>query len=150
MHVVRRIKIYVPLVIVCAIVVDRVLKMLAYAAQDISIRIIPDIFHFSYTLNTRAAFNLDIPPLLYVGLYACAAIFMIWLWLREDGMRTPLLRVSAVLLVIGAYSNIWDRIVYGGVIDMLEMRGVGACNLADIYIVCGVGLWCIHNMRTSK
>lgn len=48
--------------------------------------------------------------------------------------RTQKCSSALILLLVGASSNLYDRVVYGGVIDFLHL-GTGVFNIADIYIL---------------
>lgn len=149
MHVLRRLSATVPLVFGAAILVvaDRFLKALVSIGQHLSIRVIPDLLHIEYSLNTHAAFSIPLPSAVYVVLFIVALGILSALWVTQNGAQIPLLRIAGMLLCIGMLSNIWDRIVHGGVIDMLLVPGLGACNLADIYVVSGALLWGIFLLR---
>ncbi len=47
-------------------------------------------------------------------------------------------------IISGAFSNLCDRFLYGGVIDFIDIRILPVFNLADIFITAGVillGVW---------
>jgi signal peptidase II len=78
-------------------------------------------------------------PLIVGALAICAGL---WAWANRDGDR---LQAAALALVIGgALSNAFDRLIYGAVADFFHFF-VGnfswyVFNLADVAIVAGVGL----------
>ncbi len=57
-------------------------------------------------------------------------------------LRAGRLPIGEWLIISGAVSNIIDRLMYGGVVDFIEIEYahmvMTICNLADIYIVFGV------------
>ena len=63
-----------------------------------------------------------------------------WLFARPDMQKTQ--RVGLWLLAGGALGNLYDRLVYGAVIDFIELIFVqfAVFNLADICICVGAGL----------
>lgn len=131
------------------LILDRVFKSIALSTAGKSTVIIPDFFSFSYILNERAALSLPIPMFLYACVFVLVVFFAATLWVRSGGMHSTILRYAGVLILIGAASNLYDRLRYGGVIDMLFIPGLGACNVADILIIVGIGLWLIHEYRTQ-
>ncbi|MCW1929717.1 MAG: signal peptidase II [Candidatus Kerfeldbacteria bacterium] len=149
MHVVRTINQTLPFILSAAVlsIFDRALKALVTMPQFDSVQLIPDFFHIAYSLNTNAAFSIALPSALYVGLFVIALCVIAGLWIVQGGVSTPILRIAGMLLFIGALSNMYDRIVYGGVIDMLAVPRLGACNLADMYIVAGAALWGFFLLR---
>ena len=60
--------------------------------------------------------------------------------LRAAGRRHPLLPVSLGLVIGGSIANLIDRVRLGHVTDFLDFAYWPAFNLADTFIVVGVGL----------
>ena len=58
----------------------------------------------------------------------------------RSGARHPVLPVALGLLIGGSASNLVDRIRLGHVTDFLDFRYWPAFNLADTFIVLGVGI----------
>jgi signal peptidase II len=58
----------------------------------------------------------------------------------RSGARHPVLPVALGLLIGGSTSNLIDRIRLGHVTDFLDLRYWPAFNLADTFIVVGVGI----------
>jgi signal peptidase II len=58
----------------------------------------------------------------------------------RSGSRHPVLPVALGLLIGGSASNLVDRIRLGYVTDFLDFRYWPAFNLADTFIVVGVGI----------
>ena len=59
--------------------------------------------------------------------------------------RAPLSALAASLIVGGALGNIFDRIVYNGVLDFIDAYAYNyhwyKFNIADVAITCGAILW---------
>lgn len=72
-------------------------------------------------------------------LTACAIAWMIFYFARS-GARHPVLPVALGLLIGGSLANLIDRIRLGHVTDFLDLRFWPAFNLADTFIVFGVGI----------
>jgi signal peptidase II len=68
------------------------------------------------------------------------ALIALWLWRA----RTPLVGLALGLIVGGAIGNGYDRLVYGAVVDFLDLHAFGrhffVFNLADAAINLGVAL----------
>ena len=73
---------------------------------------------------------------------AGAISFDLWLlvFFARSGARHPVLPVALGLLIGGSTSNLIDRIRLGHVTDFLDLRYWPAFNLADSFIVVGVGI----------
>ena len=78
----------------------------------------------------------------FVGLGAAAALFIVWMLGRHGGQR---LFASALALILGgAIGNVIDRVLYGYVIDFIQVHYGKAYfpsfNVADGAITVGAGL----------
>ena len=111
--------------------------------------LIPGLFDLVHTRNTGMAFSLlnDAGPLvsqwILPGLSAAAVIFIIGLLWRTDRSDRRLLAGLALVLA-GAAGNLYDRAVYGFVVDFLDVYVAGwhwpAFNVADSCITIGAGV----------
>jgi signal peptidase II len=61
-------------------------------------------------------------------------------YFARSGARHPILPVALGLVIGGSLSNLVDRVRLGYVTDFLDLRFWPAFNLADSFIVIGVGL----------
>ena len=94
----------------------------------------------TYVVNTGAAFGL-FPE--QGGLFAIIALIVvvaILLYYRYLPTYNLLVRVSLGLQLGGALGNLVDRIRYGHVIDFIDLKIWPVFNLADVWIVTGVGI----------
>jgi signal peptidase II len=73
---------------------------------------------------------------------ALTALAVGWMlvFFARSGARHPVLPVALGLLIGGSSSNLVDRIRLGHVTDFLDFRYWPAFNLADTFIVVGVGI----------
>ena len=114
-----------------------------------SIELIENVFNLTYIRNTGAAFGIfagsaagfRLPFLLLVSLAAIVFILMMLKRLRND--ETALIMALAFILG-GAIGNLIDRLVYGEVIDFLDVYWSSyhwpAFNIADSFITVGVAI----------
>ena len=112
-----------------------------------SIPIIDGLFNLTYVRNTGAAFGIfagsreafRLPFLIIVSALAIGFIFFMLKRLRDDA--TGLITALAMILG-GAIGNLIDRILYGEVIDFLDVYWSDyhwpAFNIADSCITIGV------------
>jgi signal peptidase II len=61
-------------------------------------------------------------------------------YFARSGARHPVLPVALGLVIGGSVSNLADRVRLGFVTDFLDFRYWPAFNLADSFIVIGVGI----------
>lgn len=90
--------------------------------------------------NSGIAFGLfsGATPLVIL-LTGAAVTWMLWFFWRS-GSRHPVLPVSLGLVIGGSTANLFDRVRLGHVTDFLDLPYWPAFNLADIFIVVGVGV----------
>ena len=123
-----------------------------------SIPIVDSFFNLTYIRNTGAAFGIfsasheafRLPFLISVSLVAIGFIFMMLKRVRET--ETGLITALAFILG-GAIGNLVDRIIYGEVIDFLDVYWSDyhwpAFNLADSFITIGVVIT-LYYLATSR
>jgi len=64
--------------------------------------------------------------------------------------KKGLIETAPVYLIIaGAISNILDRIFYGGVVDYFALSFIPTFNVADIFIVAGIGIFIYHTLSQA-
>lgn len=117
---------------------DRFLKILAFNNQASQVNLAGDVLKFSYENNYYIAFSL---PLSGVWLNVVVAIIILLLFFYllktyRNGQRKIVVCLFAV--VLGAASNLFDRLRYGYVIDYLDLKYFTVFNLADIMITTGI------------
>jgi signal peptidase II len=112
-----------------------------------SIPIIENFFSLTYIRNTGAAFGIfsgsheafRLPFLIIVSLIAIGFIFTMLKRLRESETG---LTIALAFILGGAIGNLIDRVIYGEVIDFLDVYWSSyhwpAFNLADSFITVGV------------
>lgn len=129
------------------IVVDQVVKqlMLSMVFDPPRIVEVTGFFNLVPVWNSGVSFGLfgdsDTSRWILVGLaLAIVVVLLIWLVRAGNGMV-----VFALTLVVGgALSNVVDRVVYGAVIDFVDIHAFGfhwpAFNVADSTIVLGTAM----------
>lgn len=90
--------------------------------------------------NTGIAFGLFSDSTTVVIALTAAAVGGMLVFFARAAQRHPLLPVSLGLVIGGSASNLIDRVRLGHVNDFLDFDYWPAFNLADTFIVVGVGL----------
>ncbi len=90
--------------------------------------------------NTGIAFGLFSDSTTVVIALTAAAVGGMLVFFGRAAQRHPLLPVSLGLVIGGSVSNLIDRVRLGHVTDFLDFDYWPAFNLADTFIVVGVGL----------
>lgn len=106
-------------------------------------------------VNENLAFSLPLPSSLIatitIVLSVMVVLFFLWqLYFYKDYSTSQ--NITLGLIVIGASSNIYDRIVYGGVIDFIDIGLYSVFNMADLFVIAGVllGLWAFNQPQPKK
>jgi signal peptidase II len=97
-------------------------------------------FTIHHVRNTGIAFGLFADATSVVIALTGVAIGALLMFFARSGRRHPLLPVAVGLVLGGSASNLVDRLRLGHVTDFLDLDYWPAFNLADTFIVVGVGL----------
>jgi len=118
--------------------IDRFLKIYALSYLDGNqIKLIGDIFKLNLAKNTGIAFSIPIPQLALIIFTLIIIVIILYYWLKNINIRQYKIAIPLTFILFGAISNIYDRIVYGFVIDYFDLKFYSIFNLADSLIVIG-------------
>jgi signal peptidase II len=113
------------------------------------VKIIPDVFSFTYTENTGVAWSIgagsDLTRWLVSAFAAAVIIAGIIIFVRFKG-KTKLLSVASGLFIAGTLGNLFDRLVFGYVRDFiyLEFINFPIFNVADMGITFSCMLFAVY------
>lgn len=135
-----------------ACVLDQLMKLWTASNMELHgiLNLIPGILRLKHEHNTGAALSiLSNYTWLLAVLSVLAAIFMLIL-LRSKGF-SHWEKISLALVLGGTVGNAVDRIVFGYVVDMLEIEfwPIFVFNVADIFIDVGAALFVIFYITRS-
>ena len=97
-------------------------------------------FTIRHVQNSGIAFGLFSNATAAVIVVTAIAIAWMLAYFARSGSRHPVLPVALGLVIGGSLSNLADRVRLGFVTDFLDFRYWPAFNLADSFIVIGVGI----------
>lgn len=121
-------------------VADRLVKgwALSALADGRVIHCLPGVFRLVYAENTGAAFGL-FAATPWVGYVLTPLMLLIGYFLLRGYRLSLLPRLCAGLILGGAVGNYLDRLIYGFVIDMIDVTfmNFAVFNLADAAICAG-------------
>lgn len=120
---------------VCFVILDRFLKALALTLGQEKI-LIKNWLDFSLIKNNNAAFSLTLGFDIVWLAIIITLLAMIWLGYSLKG-KEYLKSLALAMLILGSLSNIYDRIIYGAVIDYFSFANLNIFNLADVLIIAG-------------
>lgn len=134
---------------VVLLLADRLLKHIALGTTTPMNGASHTLLRFEPYRNTGSVFSLPVPLPLLVA--TSAVLFAIFLWQFIRAVRTPSVAAPALLLIVlGAASNLYDRVAYDAVIDYVMFFGRAAVNLADAMIFIGVAVLLLRNPVESR
>ena len=137
---------------VAAAVADQVTKHIVSSqlALGDSVRIVGSLFSIHHVQNSGIAFGLFSSATALVTLLTAVAVVWMLVFFARSGSRHPVLPVALGLVIGGSVSNLADRIRLGHVTDFLDLRWWPAFNLADTFIVVGVGVLLVVLMLADR
>jgi len=114
------------------------------------ISIIPGFMYIVHIYNTGAAWGIFAGRSIWLALLAVIALFSIYFLRRKIELERPIIQYIVGLLVGGIIGNFIDRMLYGHVVDFIDIHLPGyrwpAFNVADIGISIGVGLYILFSI----
>lgn len=116
--------------------------------------IIDNFLNITYVRNTGAAWSILDNNTWIVTVISLLIIIGIICYVYRNRVSKKILKIGYGLILGGAIGNFIDRIVYGYVIDFIDIDIFGwnypIFNLADMFIVVGVILVMIDAWRCKK
>jgi signal peptidase II len=124
-----------------AVAADQLTKMIvtSHLVLDEGDHIV-GVFWIHHVQNSGIAFGLFSSATAAVIALTAVAVAWMLLFFARSGARHPVLPVALGLVIGGSLSNLVDRVRLGYVTDFLDLRYWPAFNLADSFIVIGVGI----------
>jgi len=131
------------------VALDQLTKFLVSESLQLnqSMTLWPNFFYFTYTQNRGTAFgfmsdmDLDVRILIFIAIVIAAA-FIFYSYQRVIHEENWVSQVALGLVWGGALGNLVDRLVYGKVIDFIDIRYDDArwlvFNAADFFVTIGV------------
>ena len=112
--------------------------------------VIENFFHITYVTNDGMAFGLSMPGgrSILLLLSVLLTILIFWYLWRERNNHI-IIRISLALILAGALGNIFDRALYGSVVDFLDFM-IGdfrwyIFNIADSSVTSGMILFMYYS-----
>ena len=125
-------------------ILDRILKYLFHNS------ILTDSCLFTYVRNSGIAFGIPLSNIFLIPLVLLILTLLIFYLIKSYQQEKYLTFFSLWLIILGASSNIIDRIKFSFVIDYIDLKFWPIFNLADIMIVAGVIILLIFQLKYSQ
>ena len=113
--------------------------------------VIEDFFHLTYVTNEGMAFGLTLPGgkhVLLILTILLTGFIAGYLWNERNGH--PYMKYGLALILSGAIGNLIDRVIYGKVVDFVDIM-IGdfhwyIFNVADTSVTLGMCLFVLHSI----
>jgi len=136
------------------VILDQVTKYLTVSRIPLG-GIVPfwdGLFHFTYIQNTGMAFSMLEGGRWFFLVMTVIAFVLMGFALKKGWITHPTGLWALASIAGGAVGNLIDRVLYGYVIDMIEVEFMrfAVFNVADCFVVCGAILLVIYTFFFDK
>lgn len=130
-------------------IIDRLTKYFSFKLPPEGVFVSPN-FGFKLYLNDGIAFSLPLAQLATIIISILIIISLLFFLIKNYQLKNNYF-VPMALIIIGAVSNVIDRLKFKGVVDFIDLWFIPAFNLSDVYIIVGI-VWLIIliNQRLPK
>lgn len=130
------------------IILDRLLKTIAQHIWILEPKKITTYFQLTFVKNYDIAFSLPTiidPLIISIPLIIILCYYFVQSLKTENNLKT----IGLLFIIIGAISNLYDRLHYGYIIDYLDIKYFTVFNLADVMIGGGIILLLLKNSQKN-
>ena len=113
--------------------------------------VIENFFHLTYVTNEGMAFGLTLPGgkhILLILTILLTGFIIGFVWKERNGH--PFIKFGLALILSGAIGNLIDRILYGKVVDFIDIMFGDfhwyIFNIADSSVTIGMFLFILHSL----
>lgn len=134
-------------------IIDQLVKLLVgfNISLNTSISVINNFFYISNVHNYGAAFSILYGNRIFLVIVSIITLVLVYYFLLKNKRFKWIDIIIYSLLIGGILGNLFDRIMYGYVVDYFDFYIFGynfpIFNIADICIVCSVILIIIDTLR---
>lgn len=126
--------------VVLLFIIDRILKLYFVSTPGAGRVFISGILSFRLEKNLGIAFGLNVSQVILIPIVIAIIVLLIFYLIKAYQEKDSFLYFVLTLILIGAFSNLIDRIKFGGVIDYIDVPFFTVFNLADAMITVGVAI----------
>ena len=127
---------------VITIIIDQLIKLFIKTNITKDIVIIPKIFKITNVINTGAAFSILKNNNTLLILITIIILVLLNYYIKKNNIENDYFELGIILGGI-----LFDRLLYNGVIDYIEISSFPVFNLADSLIVLGIILLIIKEFK---
>ena len=138
------------LLLAVCFIADRCLKSFLTRNPAWDFFVLGDWLRIRLSYNSGVAFGLELNYYLILAVYLVFLAALGWLAWSHFSNKKLITALCAEAIIVGALSNLWDRLQYGRVIDYIDVKYFSVFNLADSMIVLGVIAFFIFDFKKSR
>lgn len=131
-------------------VIDRVTKIISLRLPTEGVFYQGELIGFKLLLNKGIAFGLPIPTILSIVATLAIIFALVHLAYKKGAINNLHSKLGIGLVILGAISNLLDKIKYQAIIDFITIKFLPIFNLADLYIIIGAWLFIISLKKSIK
>ena len=118
------------------------------------VTVIKDFFWLTYLKNTGAAWSMLEGQQWFFIVLSSVACVVIGVFFLKSGKKQVWLRYALIFMFVGAFGNLKDRLLIGGVRDFLSFNIFGymfpVFNVADMSLNVGVGCMLVETILDER
>jgi len=152
---------YFLLPLICILVLDQITKLavihfIPFGKSGAEIPVVDGFFYLVHVTNAGAAWGILDGKTYLLSSIAILTLAALWLFRHELGLRNKKMQFALGLFAGGVLGNLIDRVLYGHVVDFLDVYlplinyRWPAFNIADCGISIGVTLYIIFTLFCSE
>ena len=117
-----------------------------------SVPLIKDVFHITYHGNTGIAFGMFKDNKILLIMLCAFILVLIGLYIYKTKPSSLIEKMCYGMIIGGALGNVFDRILYGFVIDFIDVCVINypIFNVADSFIVVGTIMLAVYILFFEK
>ncbi len=133
------------------LILDRIMKILSSSWEEGIFLFKGTFFQIGLKLshNSNLAFSIKFPNLAIIFIASLFILVLIYFFARACKNDDRFTASILLFILLGAFSNIFDRIFYGHVIDYIYVSFYSMFNIADAMIVLPALAWLWKIARTK-
>ncbi len=130
-------------VVLISIIFDQITKITVSLFKTSNLVIIKNQFNIEYFINNKFiidfGLNIYIKKTISFALTITLIYFLFFIY-KKINKNKKYLYLGFGLITGGSLSNLIDRIIFGGVIDFINIHKISTFNFADIFLITGMVL----------
>ena len=132
------------------LIIDRASKILSLQLPTEGFFCANKIIGLKLLLNRGVAFGIPIPTILSITISTTILLVLIYIITKNGYIQSLNAKIGVGLVILGANSNLLDKINHQAIIDFITISFFPIFNLADLYIVAGLLLFITYFKKKIK